>query len=273
MVHLLASIANDAEYMPALLYALRREARPPETPVPNETWGVGYFADERGLIVRKPASILDERSAFSVGQDLRSHIVMVSARSEADRADAPPFRFRQWLFGYAGDLDPLGRLQPTVAPKLPSFVQSSLGDGHGGRLAHAMFLTELHRAGLLEDPLADAGEMGAALGRTAEALSRLAPEAGVSEVQASFVASNGRVMVVTRAGRPLFMREVRGLERLPDGPVDETLHDFKRIAAALRRFRAQVVTSDVDAERAGTWRRLEPQGTTVVEANLDVRHL
>ena len=87
------------------------------------------------------------------------------------------------------------------------------------------------------------------------------------------MASNGRVMVVTRAGRPLLMREVAGLERLPDGPVDETLHDFKRVAEALRRFRAQVVTLGVEPEHEGRWQALSAHGTTVIEANLDVRHV
>ena len=153
MVHLLASIANDAEYMPALLYALRGEARAPQTPVVDETWGVGYFADRRGLIVRKPASLLEERSAFAVAGEIRSPILMVSARGERDRAYAPPFRFRQWLFGYTGNLDRFGALQSTIAHKLPSFAQDVLGEADGGRLAFAMFLGELHRAGLLEDPL------------------------------------------------------------------------------------------------------------------------
>lgn len=273
MVHLLASIANDAEYMPALLYALRREVRVPDQPVPNETWGVGYFADRRGLIVRKPASILEERSTYGIGRGLRSHILMASARSEADRADAPPFRFRRWLFGYTGDLGPLGRLQAQLAPKLPAFVRDTLGDEHGGRLAHAMFLTELHRSGLLEDPLAEPVQLGAALERTVETLARLAPEAGVDPIEASFVASDGRIVVVTRAGRPLWMRDVQGLDQLPDGPVDETLHDFKRIADALKRFRAQVVTLHVTDEARPRWTRLDSRGSTVIEANLDVRHL
>lgn len=273
MVHLLASIANDPEYMPALLHALRPETRLPEEPASDETWGVGYFEDRRGLIVRKPASLLEERSAFSVAGDLRSGILMVSVRSERDRLNAPPFRFRQWLFGYAGKLEGVGALQSTIAPKLPNFVGDVLGDGDGGRLAHAMFLAELHRASLLEDPLAEASALGAALERTAEALVRLAPEAGVDTLDASFMASNGRAMLVTRAGRPLLMREVSGLENLPDGPVDETLHDFKRVAESLRRFRARVVTNQVDPDRRGLWTELPERGTTVIESGLDLLHL
>lgn len=272
MVHLLATIANDADLMPALLFALRGEVRAPEPMDPRETWGLGYFLEDRGLIVRKPASILEERSAFGVAGTVRSHIVFACARSEPSQADVPPFRFRRWLFGYAGNLHTLGWLQPKVAPKLPDFVQDVLGDGHGGRLAHAMFLTELHKAGLLEDPLADPDEVGAALERTVDTVARLGPEAGLDPLEASFVASNGRAMAVTRAGRSLWIRKVEGLDRLPEGPVDETLHDFKQIAEALRRFRSIVVALDVNPE-APEWERLEERGTTVLDAGLSVRQL
>ena len=272
MVHLIAAIANDAEYMPALLYALRGEVRLPEPAVPGETWGVGYFADGRGLIVRKPASILEERSAYGIGRNLKSRIVMACARSETEQADAPPFRFRRWLFGYTGRLDGLGILEDQLTPRLPDFVRDGLGDGHGGRLAHAMFLTELHRAGALEDPLADPLEVGRALERTAETLARLAPEAGVENIHTSFVASDGRVMAVTRAGRPLWMREISGLDRLPEGPIDDTLHDFKRIAEALRQFRARVVALEVDPEVPG-WQPLGTRGSTVFARDLAVHHV
>lgn len=272
MVHLLAAVANDAEYMPALLSALRGQVRLPERVAPGETWGVGYFADDRGLIVRKPTTILEDRSAYGIARDLKTRFVMVCARVEQTQSDAPPFRFRRWLFGYTGNLDALGALQGKVAPRLPDFVQDVLGDGHGGRLAHAMFLTELHRAGILEDPLAEPAEMGAALERTAETLARLGPEAGVDGFEASFVASNGRVLVVTRAGRALFTREVNGLENLPEGPLDETLHDFKRIAEALKRFRARVVALDVLPDAPG-WEQLGARGSTVVDATLQVRDL
>lgn len=272
MVHLLATIANDADFMPAHLHALRGFVQIPEPAASAEVWGVGYFADGRGLIVRKPAALLEERSAYAVAGQLQSRIVFTCARSERAQSDAPPYRFRRWLFGFAGGLEALGPLQGSVADRLPSFVRDVLGDEHGGRLAHAMFLAELHRADLLEDPLADPVQVGAALARTAETLARLGPEAGVSGFEASFVASNGRGVVVSRAGRPLWMREVNGLERLPEGPVDETLNDFKRVAEALKRFRAHVVAGDV-AEDASGWTALPPRGTTVFEDNMEVRHL
>ena len=259
-----------SEYMPALLHHLREDGPPPAVEGAPEIWGVGYFADDRGLIVRKPTSILDERSAYGVAKDLRSRIVLACARRERVQLDAPPFRFRRWLFGYAGNVDVLGRLQAQVAPRMPDFVRDVLGDEHGGRFAHAMFLTELHRAGVLEDPLATSSQLAATLGRTVESLDRLAPEAGCPALEAAFVASNGRSLIVACAGRPLVRREIRGLEGLPDGPVDETLNDFKRVAEGLKRFRAQVVTLDGSPAAGVDGQTLPDRSVTIIDGNLEV---
>ena len=268
MVHLVATIANDAELMPALLFSLRGQVTVPEVPNPNESWGIGYFVDDRALIVRKPASILEERSAFGIGGDLKSRIIIACARYERIQADAPPFRFRRWLFAHTGNIADLGRLQGKVAAKLPDFVQDVLGDEHGGRLAHAMFLTELHRAGLLEEVSADPLAVGGALKRTVDTLLRLAPEAGAENIASTFVASNGRMMAITTANQPVWVRKMDGLERLPDGPVDEARHDFKRVVESLKRFQAQVVALSVDAS-VPDWRRLEPDASAVFDAALN----
>ena len=272
MVHLVATIANDAELMPAMLFSLRGQVNVPDVTYPNEAWGVGYFADDRGLIVRKPGASLEDRSDFGVAGTLKSRIIVSCAREARISSEAPPYRFRQWLFGYCGDLKPFGQLQPKVLSKLPDFVHDVLGQNHGGRLVHGMFLTELHRAGLLEDILATPAALGGALERTAEMLHRLGPEAGVETVNASFVASNGRILIVSCAGLPLWIRRVDGLERMPEGPVDETLHNFKRVIEALRRFRAYAVALNV-APDMHDWRKLPERGSIVFDSSLQLHEL
>lgn len=262
MVYLLAAIANDAEYMPSLLHAARDLVPAPDPARAGEVWGVGYIAEGRGLIVRKPDALLDERSAFGVTPELRSHVVLTCARRESIQADAPPYRFRHWLFGGVGENGGIGALQAAVGPRMPSFLQDLLGDAHGGRLAQAMFLAELHRDGVLDDPLVDP-EVGAeALRRALETMDRLAPEAGAEQPRGAFVASCGRALIAAPFGRPLFVRDVIGLERLPDGPVDETLNDFNRVAEGLRRFRARLVATGMDG--AAEWTRLPDRVASVL---------
>jgi hypothetical protein len=251
MVHLVATLANDADHMPSLLYALRNEVVLPEKAAPGEVWGVGYYAEDRALIIRKPAELLTARTVFELAPNVQSSTVLACVKREAKAVEqAPPHRFRSWLFGFSGDLAPLTPLTSRIVDKLPDFVLHEIGDSAGGSLAFGMFVTELHRTGLLADTLATHQAFAQAMQRTVEAVRMLATEAGVAAPSASYVATNGRVVIASRAGAPLFVKTQEGLESSPYGPTDPSLSEFKRLAEALKRFRAIILTQEVAAGRA-----------------------
>jgi predicted glutamine amidotransferase len=267
MVYLLATIANDADYMPAHLYALKSELAAAEAAGP-EHWGVGYFADDRALIIKKPSEILSDRSAYELAPEVRSRVVVACAEEDGVRDSAPPFRFRRWLFGCAGDLSPLGAIRQRIVDHLPDFVRTELDHKGAGELAFAMFLAELYRTGRLDDPLATQQSLAQGLGTTADTIRGLVAEAQ-ADVQAAYVATNGRSVMVTAAGIPLAYRVVEGLERLPDGPPDPTMTDFKEVATALKRFRAVVVAAHVPQGRPG-WTPIAESTTLLVNRQLEV---
>ncbi len=269
MVYLLATFANDADYMPSLLHALTSELEVGEQQGTQETWGVGYYADDRALLIKKPASILDERNVYELAPEVRSRIVIACATPAADREAAAPFRFRNWLFAGTGALASLEPLHDTVAAKLPEFIRTEIRQDMPGGLAFGMFLAELHRSGLLEDALAPGVALGRALARSTETIQRLTTEASGSPAQASFVASNGRIVLISQAGAPLCQKLQVGLERLPDGPPDPALTDFNELAAALKRFKAVVVAPGDFGARPG-WTNIEPGKTLVIDGQLQV---
>lgn len=272
MVHLVAMVANDADRMPSLLYALRNELHVPEAGSEPETWGVGYYAEERALIIRKPAELLQTRTVFELAPTVQSSVVVACVlRDGTARDSAPPHRFRSWLFGYSGDLSLLTPLEPRIVDRLPDFVQSELPDATAGTLAFGMFIAELHRASLLDDALASNEAFAQALNRTVEAIRMLTTEAGVPAPRAVYTATNGRVILAARAGVPLYRKVQEGLEPSP-GPVESTLGDFKRVAEALKRFRAVILTGEVSPGRTG-WTEV-PDGATVwVDRKLTFRTL
>ena len=269
MVYLLAAYANDADQMPSLLHALAAELAVPETSSTQETWGVGYYADERALIIKKPASILSERSVYELAPEVRSRLAVACADDEHERAAAPPFRFRRWLFGYTGSLSRLETLRDTLADKLPDFLRTELSPGPGA-LAFGMFLSELHRAGALEDALVDGPTLGQIFQRTTDTIRSLSTEVDGGPDQASFVATNGRVLLVRHSGAPISVKEQRGLERLPAGPLDPAMNDFKSLAAALKRFRAWVVAPGDLSDRPD-WSAVADGQTLVFDGSLE-RH-
>lgn len=270
MVYLLATIANDADYMPAHLFALRSELAAPDAKGP-EHWGVGYFADDRALIIKKPSEILSERSAYELAPEVKSRVVVTCAEEDGIRDAAPPFRFRRWLFGCAGDLTPLDQIRQRIVDRLPDFVRSELDQKSAGELAFAMFLAELYRTGRLDDPLATQASLAQGLGATADTIRGLCAEAQ-AEIQAAYVATNGRSVMVSNAGIGLAYRVVEGLEQLPDGPPDPAMTDFKEVAAALKRFRAIVVAAHVPDGRPG-WTPIAEGSTLLVDRQLTVSAL
>ena len=89
MVYLLAAIANDSEYTPALLYALGAELAVPPSPADSdEIWGIGYYADNRALIIRKPAELPQHVAKIVV----RARVARVQ-RHDARKRGRGPFRF------------------------------------------------------------------------------------------------------------------------------------------------------------------------------------
>lgn len=271
MVHLVATLANDADHMPSLLYALRNELVLPEKAAPGEVWGVGYYAEDRALIIRKPAELLSSRSVFELAPKVQSSIVLACVKNGVKALEqAPPHRFRNWLFGYAGDLSSLTPVKSRVTDKLPDFVLPEIGDSSGGALAFGMFITELHRAGLLADPLATHSNLAGAMQRTVDAVRMLATEAGVETPQATYVATNGRVVIASRSGAPLFAKTQEGLESSPHGPTDPSLSEFKRLAEALKRFRAIILTQNVAPGRTG-WTEVTEGSTLFFDRKLGMQ--
>lgn len=271
MVYLLAAIANDADYTPALLYSLGAELSVPESPAEaDEIWGLGYYADNRALIIRKPKELLNEPSFFELSPNVQSRVVLASVeRDPPGLEQSPPFRFRRWLFAPTGDLEPLENLSERIVEKLPDFIRTDVNGKGGAGLACGMFLAELHRAGILDDPLVGGAPLAEALGRTADTIERLSTEANQDPAAASYVATNGKFLLVAGGGAQIYWKEQRGLESLPDGPPDPALTDFKQIASALKRFRAIVVARDVK-DAPGSWTPIQKGQRFYVDSQLQM---
>ena len=236
----------------------------------GDTWGVGYYADDRALIIRKPGDLLAERGFYELAVDVKSRILLSFVQEgSTTTVHAPPHRFRRWLFGCIGDLSPLDALRPKIEDAIPDFIRSELGDAGPRELALAMFLREQHDRGLLADPLASGVNLADAMKRTTAAMRMLADEAGIEPPQATYVASNGRTIIVSRNGPAVHWTCQEGLEALPDGPPDPAMHDFTLVVESLKRFRAIVFAANLTETAAG-WTELKDGETLWVDRALEI---
>src|SRR5260221_6523485 len=110
-MQLLAAIANDAEYMPSLLHVLESSLDNLDTTAEGDVWGVGYYADDRALLIRKPGELLTTRSFHQLASNVKSQVVVAFVNRDGA---APPYRFRRWSFGSVGDLSLLGGLRDKI---------------------------------------------------------------------------------------------------------------------------------------------------------------
>ncbi len=261
-MYLIATLANDADYMPALTHLLGREL--PEPDARDGAWGIGYYADDRALIMRRPMDAETEVGIDTMTQDLHSHIVVASGSSGGTNL----YRFRRWLFAGSGDLQPLEAMRDTIREKLPDFLATEFGEGNGAALAFAMFLSALRKAGGLDDPLFSVPDTRLVMAKTVDTIRGLSSEAQDGPVKAAYVATNGRCIVSAGSGLPVYLKTQAGLEALPEGPVDPARTDFKAVAEALRRFRA-VVLAHQEGQR-GTWERLADGMTIAIDGQLNL---
>lgn len=271
MAQLLAAVANDAEYMPSLLYSLGNVLIHPAPGQTADVWGVGYYTDERALVIHKPGALMTEREFYDLAREVKSHSIMAVHESHATAGmqAAAPYRFRHFLFGAVGDLTCLEALRERVTDALPGFIRTELGARSPGELAFGMFVRALHDKGALTDPLIGGDAVADAMTRTAETIANLADEAGVPAPEASYAATNGRVTTIHQNGPAVHYKLQEGLEALPDGPPDPAMTDFKSVVAALKRFRALVVAAEVD-DAGDAWTQVGAGRTLWVDRRLAI---
>ncbi|MCB9652774.1 MAG: hypothetical protein H6729_01400 [Deltaproteobacteria bacterium] len=246
---------------------------PDIAPGAGEAWAVGYYADRRPLIIKKPGALVPGRSLAELAGGLKSQVMLACVKNRHDVGSrSPPHRHGRWLFAHVGDLAGLEAQSARIRERLPSFFHPETDDAGPGALAFAMFRAELQRigAGAEDDPLIAPVELKLALHRSAEAAAGLAREAGAT-LRAAFVATNGRVVVASRAGAPLFLRRKQGLEAPPDSPLvaDPSSIGFKRLMESLQRFRAVVLAHAV-GEAHAEWVEVPEERTLSVDHQLNV---
>lgn len=271
MVQLLAAVATDAEHMPSLMYALRGLLEvPPLGEGESDVFGLGYYGDDRALTMRKPGELLERPSLYELAAKVKSGVVLAAVqRGVKDTIHAAPHRYRRWLFTASGDLSVLSELRGRIVEALPGFIRSEIQEVNPSELAFGMFLRELHDRGQLDDALLEPRLYAEAMKRASDMMQSLAHEAGKSAPAASFAATNGRCVLAGRYGPPLYTKRQEGLEAVPEGPLDEELHDVQRVIEALKRFRAVIVAGGSSTAPGPDWRELPPNSTLWVDRSLN----
>lgn len=171
----------------------------------GEALGVGSYDDSNVLLAKRPGRI-GPRAIAQVLDGQASPALLAAGRDEPMYVEeaVAPFRFRQWLFAVDGAWEEDEGIREALEAALPSFLLRSLRTPTSRERIFSLFLQELHEANQLDDPHVEGKEVARSLGRAVRALDAITGDTGRNDsMPLGIVATNGRILVGSRRGRPL----------------------------------------------------------------------
>jgi len=201
MARVLGILTND----PSLLRCQAARLEPSITFPEDEVLGLGSFDDTDVLLARRPANVGTRRLPALV-EGLQSPALLAMSRREViyQEENIHPLKFRGWLFAMDAESELLTKVREAIEASLPLFLARSLRTVTSGERVFFLFLRELHEQNQLDDPNLEASEVARSLARSLRAVDEFLARAGETRpVDFAALATNGRVLVGARRGRPL----------------------------------------------------------------------
>lgn len=179
-------------------------------------YGFGYFAAGNVLLGKRPSGAPAPLSLPELVGKVDSEALLVHARFSPGPAtkdeNTQPFRYRRWLFAHAGTIARWEDVRPRLLGSIPDHLRRQIAGDSPSEHAFMVFANNLKDEGRLDDLDLDAPTAGRALAKTVRQLEAWARDAGEQKPsQLVFVATNGRIMVATRRGGPLFYALYEGI--------------------------------------------------------------
>jgi glutamine amidotransferase len=276
-------MANDPQRLRCALHPGRALlAEPVPSDNPQETidgWGVGFYQGGEVLLQRRPKPPAGAIDFMDLLRDLRTDALIGHMRSGTVGApkneNTHPFRFRSWLFAHHGTIAGFAD-SPSVRERfigtIPDFLRRNIrGQTDSEHLFH-LFLAGLHAAGKIDDPTLAPRAAAKVLAETIAAAEEIARGHGDSALDVA--ATNGRILLATRRGRPLFYYRVDGVRDCPvcrEAPAAELARGAH--SADHEHLRAVVLVADggrASAPVAPPWQEVPESSVVTVSHELAV---
>ena len=239
MIRLFAYVGNEPERIKCALYPAR-EALVTDIGENPDGWGLGFFQGGEVLLHRQPKAQPGRVDFYSRLRELRTDVVVGHVREatvgKAQKLEnTHPFRFRSWLFAHSGTVASFEAVKGELLESVPDFLRRNIrGTTDSEHLFH-LFLAFLHDGGKLEDPNITTDEASAAMRATVAFIERLSNGAGGGKSELNLVATNGRILLAVRHGRPMGLIRTHGIVDCPVCREEGRAPDERRITHDLLR--------------------------------------
>ena len=217
---LVAILQNDPNLMRCQVARLRQLVALTEGGRPPDAYGYGYYGAGDVLLGKRPSGAPGPLGLAELAGAVESEALLVHARiatvGNLKDENTHPFRFRRWLFAHDGTIEGFDQVKPRLLAAVPDFLRRNIQGETDSEHAFTYFLKLLRDNGQLDTLDIDAAVAGQALGRTVRQIDAWCREVGAQRPSAlNFVATNGRVLVATRRGRPLHYALLEGIVPCP----------------------------------------------------------
>ena len=259
MSRLLAYFANDPDRVACVLAGGRKELVTDGTHV--DGWGIGFHQNGEVLLQRRPMRPTGDVDFYEIAGKLRSDAMIGHVRVATVGApkieNTHPFRFRSWLFAHHGTIPAFAAVTPALRAAIPEHLRRNIrGDSDSEHIFH-LFLAQLGTQ-RIDDPRLAPRAAVAALAATIKILEEIAPG---STKEMALAVTNGRTMLCSRRGSPVWLRRVNGIK---DCPVCRETTDVGREPRRVdhEHLRGLVAVAALDAPPSAVWEEL-PDGHAV----------
>ena len=283
MSRLIAYMGNDPQRMRCAMHPGRAQfvdAAAGGTAI--DGWGVGFYQGGEVLLQRRPKPPELPLDLFEMLHDVKSDALIAHVRRGSygvpKTENTHPFRFRSWLFAHHGTVAHFDDVREAMLESVPDFLRRNIRGQTDSELLFHMFLAQLQLTGKLDDPTVSTRAVAGAMAQAIAECDRVSRREGEPPSVLDLAATNGRVLAVSRRGRPVHYYRIDGIR---DCPVcRETPAEFGRGPRPNdhEHLRAVVIVADGDTSPAdpplgAPWLEV-PEGSLItVSRDLEVERI
>jgi glutamine amidotransferase len=203
-------MANDPQRLRCALHGARGLLKSPAG-LQLDGWGIGFYQGGEVLLQRRPKPTSEAIDLYDQLREVRTDALIMHLRKatfgDAKNENTHPFRFRSWLFAHHGSVVGYPETREALLGPVPSFLRRNIrGQTDSEDLFH-VFLANLHATNKMDDPMVPPSVVSRAL---VDAL--LHTERVASGSVLDVAVTNGRILLVSRRGAPLYMSQVNGVK-------------------------------------------------------------
>jgi glutamine amidotransferase len=213
---LVAILQSDPNLLRCQLARLKSHVSLTDGDAPPDAYGFGYYQAGNVLLGKRPSGTPVPQSLPALVGRVDSEALVVHARratiGKAKDENTHPFRYHRWLFAHDGTIEGFDRVRPKLTAALPDHLRRNIVGDTDSEHAFMWFLKLLRDEGGVDDLDLEAQVAGRALARTVRQIEAWCRDVGEGRPsRLCFVATNGRVLVATRRGGPLFYALLEGI--------------------------------------------------------------